>query len=75
MRVFIPFDHDTGGERAPIVPFDRKAMHPMAGLTLGEMSDGICEVEFRLPLQGDAESSFRGETRYGCGSGTGKTDL
>ncbi len=75
MRVFIPFDSDPGAEPAPLVPFDRLTMTPMASRNLEESVDGTDKDADRVSGGRHAEPAFGGKTRYGCGQGSGAADL
>lgn len=69
MRCFLPFNDDWQEPKDVVLPFDHRTMNILKLNVLGDMHDGICEIEFQLPAEPVVDGPADAKTGYGSGAG------
>ena len=74
MKVFIPYADESGGDDAPLVPYDNRAMRVVRVASLGDHKNVVIQTSTAIEHE-RAQYHFEPKKRYGDTSGTGTIDF
>ena len=74
MKVFIPYADESGGDDAPLVPYDNRAMRVVRVASLGDHKNVGIQTSTAIEHE-RAQYHFEPKKLYGDTSGTGTIDF
>ncbi len=74
MKVFIPYADESGGDDAPLVPYDNRAMRIVRIASLGDHKNAVSQTSTAVEHE-RAQYHLEPKKRYGDTSGTGTIDF
>ena len=74
MKVFIPYADESGGDDAPLVPYDNRVMRVVRITSLGDHKNAVSQTSKVIERE-RAQYQFELKKRYGDTSGTGTIDF
>ena len=74
MKVFIPYADQSGGDDAPLVPYDNRVMRVVRIAYLGDHENAVSQTSTVIAHE-RAQYHFEPKKRYGDTSGTGTIDF
>ena len=74
MKVFIPYADESGGDNAPLVPYDNQVMRVVRSTFLGDHKNAVSQSITAIEHE-RAKYHFEPKKRYGDTLGTGTIDF